>query len=302
MTIPTVSIGLPVYHGENYLKAALDSILSQTFLDFELIISDNASTDNTAMICESYAKADPRVRFHRNERNMGGAWNFNHVFRISCGTYFQWACHDDVWTPTLLERCVEILDRNPEVVLCCTRTTYIDEKGNPLRSLVGRPELCDRRAHRRFGAFLKYHRNPNECNHVLGLFRSGVLKQTPLIGSYPASDMILLGEVALHGPFHEIPECLFLRRDHPLTSVRANPGWEDRAAWFDPSRRGKIQMPRCRWFFEWLRSIQRSPIGTAERVRCAGELWKWARWNRGEMRGELDFAWRRSFPRLAGMR
>ena len=219
---------------------------------------------------------------------MGAAWNFNNVFYLARGKYFQWACHDDVWTPTLLERYVEVLNQMPEVMLCYTRTMYIDENGKPLRCIIGRPDLHDRNPHQRFRSFLKYHRNPNECNPVLGLFRSNILKRTHLIGSiYPASDMILLGEIVLHGWFHEIPECLFLRRDHPLTSVRANPDWEDRVVWFDPSCKGKIQMPRWRWFFEWLKSILRSPIGMIERIKCIIELFTWAKWNRANFVHEM---------------
>jgi glycosyltransferase involved in cell wall biosynthesis len=295
MKIPVVSIGLPVYNGENYLKEAIDSILSQTYPDFELIISDNASTDSTEEICKAAANKDSRIRYYRNEKNLGAGWNFNHVFHLARGKYFQWACHDDVWNSTLLERYVDVLDRMSEIVLCYARTTFIDERGGPLRSIIGRPDLQDRSSHRRFRSFLKYHNNPNECNQVLGLFRSSILKKTPLIGSYPASDMILLGEVALYGEFHEIPECLFLRREHSLTSVQAYPGWEDRAAWFNPALKGKIQMPRWRWFYEWLKSVLRSPIGINDRLECMLEVCKWARRNRANMMDELKYGIKRFF-------
>ncbi len=289
MKIPTVSIGLPVYNGGNYLKNVLYSILSQTLKDFELIVSDNASTDDTREICLSYAETDSRIRYHRNEKNLGAAWNFNQVFHLARGKYFQWACHDDVWTPTLLERYVEVLDRMPHVVLCYSKTIFIDERGEPIRSLIGRPDLRDKSPHKRFLSFLKYHINPNECNPGLGLYRANILKNSSLIGSYPASDMILLGEIVLQGEFYEIPEYLFLRREHALTSVRANPSWEERAAWFNPSQKGKIQMPRWRWFLEWTKSILCSPIGLIERAMCYKELFHWAWWNRGNMKKEVKY-------------
>lgn len=288
MEIPAVSIGLPVNNGSNYLRDALDSILSQTFKDFELIISDNGSTDNTWAICRSYAEKDSRIRFHRNGENLGAAWNFNRVFHLARGKYFQWACHDDVWTSTMLERYVQVLDQMSDVVLCYSKTAYIDEHGKPIRKNIARPFLQDKKTHQRFKLFLKYHIHPNECNPVLGLFRARILGKTPLIGRYPASDMILLGEILLHGEFHEIPEYLFLRRDHPLTSVRANPDWEDRAIWFDPSRKGKIQMPRWRWFFEWMKSTLHSPIDLFEKIKCLIELWDWKKWNRSEMVCEIN--------------
>jgi glycosyltransferase involved in cell wall biosynthesis len=289
LKIPTVSIGLPVYNGENYLKEAMDSILSQSFGDFELIISDNASTDRTMAICRSYADKDSRIHFYRNENNLGAAWNFNHVFHLARGKYFQWACHDDVWTPTLLERYVDILNRMIDVVLCYSKTMYIDDSGIPIRNLIGRPNLEDADPHQRFRSYLKYHIGPNECNPVLGLFRADVLKQTPLTGNYPASDMVLLGEVLLHGKFHEIPESLFLRRDHPGTSVRANPKPEERAVFLDPNQKGKIQLPTCRWFYEWMKCVYRSPVGILEGIRCEIELCKWAKWNRGKLKMEIKY-------------
>jgi glycosyltransferase involved in cell wall biosynthesis len=287
MKIPTVSIGLPVYNGSNYLRDALDSILSQTFNDFELIISDNGSTDDTGEICRSYAEKDSRIRYLRNEENLGAAWNFNRVFHLGRGKYFQWACHDDVWTSTLLERYVQVLDKMSDVVLCYSKTTYIDEHGEPIRKYISRPFFHDKKSHQRFKSFLSYHIHPNECNPVLGLFRASILEKSPLIGSYPASDMILLGDLVLQGEFHEIPEYLFLRRDHALTSVRANPDWEDRAIWFNPTCKGKIQMPRWRWFFEWMKYILLSPIDLFEKIRCFVELWDWEKWNRSEMFCEI---------------
>ena len=99
---PRVSIGLPVYNGENFLEFALDSILGQTFQDFELIISDNASTDATESICRRYAAKDSRIRYYRNPNNQGAAQNYNRVFALARGEYFKWAAHDDVCKPNYL--------------------------------------------------------------------------------------------------------------------------------------------------------------------------------------------------------
>src|SRR5579871_3942080 len=112
-----VSIGLPVHNGERYLREAIDSLLAQTYRDFELIISDNGSTDGTEAICRAYAAADPRIRYYREEQNRGCAWNWNRVFALARGEIFKWAAHDDVCAPRLVERCLEALDRCPEAVL-----------------------------------------------------------------------------------------------------------------------------------------------------------------------------------------
>ncbi len=112
-----LSIGLPVYNGERFLSAAIDSLLRQTFEDFELIISDNASTDATGAICRGYADQDRRIRYLPTKENIGSAPNFNRVIELASAPYFSWAAHDDVRAPQYLERCVEVLDRDPSVIL-----------------------------------------------------------------------------------------------------------------------------------------------------------------------------------------
>src|SRR5436190_3693526 len=131
--IPRVSIGLAVYNGEKYLSQTLDSIVDQTFGDFELVISDNASSDGTEDICRQYAARDARIRYSQSPVNIGLTNNFNRAFRLSSGQYFRWAAADDVFAPTSLERCVDILDKHSEVVLCYPKTILIDDNGDPLR-------------------------------------------------------------------------------------------------------------------------------------------------------------------------
>jgi len=126
---PRVSIGVPVYNGESYLACALDSMLGQTYGDFELIISDNASTDRTPEICRQYAARDPRVRYLREEQNRGLAWNFNRVVEVSRGDYFKWAAYDDVCAPSFLARTVEVLDNDPHVILATSVAALIDAQG-----------------------------------------------------------------------------------------------------------------------------------------------------------------------------
>src|SRR5262245_31427219 len=116
--IPRVSLGLPVYNGEGFLRQALDSILAQTFEDFELIISDNSSTDSTPAICHDYKAADARIRYLRNESNRGVAWNHNRVFALSTGEYFKWCAADDLIAPEYLSACLGRLEAEPDAVLC----------------------------------------------------------------------------------------------------------------------------------------------------------------------------------------
>jgi glycosyltransferase involved in cell wall biosynthesis len=287
---PRVSIGMPVYNGERFLREALDSVLAQTFEDFELIISDNASTDRTQEICQAYAAQDRRIRYYRNEENLGAAWNYNRVFELSTGEYFKWAAHDDLCAPEHLERCVEVLDRYPAVVLCYPKTTIIDEHGQQVENDSDGLNLRSPKPHERYAHFHNRFRFGAKCNAILGLIRTSTLGMTPLIGSYVSSDRILLGELALRGEFYEIPEHLFFRRDHPQTSVRANPRSKERVTWFDPSRRGKLQLPGWRWFFEYLSSIRRVQISWYEKTHCYAQLGRWALWNWEKLSNDLIVA------------
>src|SRR6185295_20414870 len=99
---PRVSIGLPVFNGEQLLRQAVDSLLAQTFSDFELVISDNGSTDGTEAICREYAARDSRIRYLREPENRGGSWNFSRLPPLARGEYFRWSCHDDICEPTHL--------------------------------------------------------------------------------------------------------------------------------------------------------------------------------------------------------
>src|SRR6201997_3215495 len=135
-SIPLVSVGLFVYNGERYIEETLDSILSQTFTDFELIISDNASTDRTGEIAQAYAKCDHRIRYYRSEKNMGAGWNARRVYELATGKYFKWAAVDDLLEPDLLQRCVEILESDPGCVVAYARTKEVDVNGTFIKNYV----------------------------------------------------------------------------------------------------------------------------------------------------------------------
>jgi glycosyltransferase involved in cell wall biosynthesis len=262
---PVVTIGLPVFNGEPYLAAALDSILAQTCEDFEIIISDNASTDATPRICAAYMAKDSRIRYYRHERNLGASRNFNYVFELARGQYFKWASYDDLIAPTFLERCLEALERESTVVLAYSQTNNINEEGRVTGFYADGLDLRQPSAHQRFRKFLA---TPGHCHPVFGLYRIDVLRRTPLIGNYPRSDRNLIGEIALRGQIAEIPERLFYRRHHPLTSTNVHKTESELAAWFDPTARGRLVFPRVRRFVEYCKSIRRVPIPVMERIYC----------------------------------
>jgi glycosyltransferase involved in cell wall biosynthesis len=262
---PLVSIGLPVFNGERYIEATLESILAQTFEDFELIISDNGSTDATEQICAQFAARDSRIHYHRHDENLGAAYNFNHVFSLARGVFFKWAAYDDLLAPSFLERCLDILDKNPAVVLAYPQTNRIDANGHFMEHYADDLDLRDPKTTGRFRKFLA---TPGHCHPVFGLIRADILRLTPLIGKYPGSDRNLIGEIALRGQISEIPEYLFYRRHHPDISFTIEKTQREIAEWFDPKTKNKLIFPHVRRFVEYFKSIHRVPMSWPDRVYC----------------------------------
>lgn len=266
---PRVSIGLPVYNGANFLRRSVDSILAQEFRDLELIIADNASTDETEAICREYAAADARVRYYRNETNLGAAGNYNKVFELARGEYFKWAAHDDECHPAMIGRCVELLDRSPgHVVMVYPQGELIDQHGRRLAAPLDRIEARGAGAPRRLARLF---RGLNMCDPVFGLIRTGALRRTQLIGAFFGADYVLLGELAMQGEIWEIPEVLFRLRAHPKRSMKAHKSARERAAWYDPSAARKLfvlpDWERMMW--EMTKSIWRFPARAHWRLGCA---------------------------------
>lgn len=271
-----LSIGLPVYNGEQYLRETLDSILSQTYSDFELLISDNASTDNTKAIVLEYAAKDERIRYIYNSKNVGAAENFNQVFRLSSGELFKWASHDDLIAPEYLQSCVDILDRDPGIVLSCTKALKIDEQKTVTGTYDYRMDINSPDPARRFHDMILVN---HFCLAVFGIFRRKVLVNTPLIAKYVGSDRNLLAEISLWGRIYEVPEYLFFRRDHPMASTRLYP-YYSRLTWFDPQRGSWLSLPHWKISKEYLASVHRSPLSRMQKMRCYWVIGMWyrARW------------------------
>lgn len=281
---PRVSIGLPVFNGESYLEEALNSLLAQTYTDFELIISDNASTDRTQSICKAYAAKDNRIQYHQNDRNRGASWNMNRVVTLSRGEYFKWAAHDDICAPTYLERCVRALDEDPQCVLCYSETILIDEHSRMVAPYLDRCDVSSAVPNLRFRDVLEH---LGLSNPMFGTVRSDALRRTKLIQNFVGSDIVLIAELALAGTFYRVPERLFLRRDHPRKSNRANSSMAALATWY--SGRDKEAEPSYHWtlFRAHLASVRRVRMSAAEKLRCSAYMVKWLRWNWKDMKTEL---------------
>ena len=284
---PRVTIGLPVYYGEAFLAAAIDTLLAQTYRDFELIISDNASTDGTEAICRDRTARDPRIRYFRSEKNRGAMWNFNHVVELARGEYFKWAAHDDMHEATYIERCVEVLDRDRGVVLACTQLIDIDDNG--VRKTVDVPHLRwdSPRPNVRFRALANPH---HRCESVFGVMRTDALRKTTLLGDYAGCDRVLLAQIALMGEFHEVPEVLFLHREHKKRSTKEYKSEQTRSAWFNPARAGKPDIPHVKMLRGYARVVKTADVPWMDKFACYAMLVPWSIRNRPGLWKDFHYA------------
>jgi glycosyltransferase involved in cell wall biosynthesis len=188
--------------------------MSQTYEDFEFIISDNASTDGTSEQCAELAASDHRVRYFRNDQNLGAAFNHNRVAKLARGRYFKWCGHDDLMEPTFIERCVEVLDADTDCrySLCFTLLDIIDVEGDHVSTPIQSPMFDDAEPHLRLRSFWS---TPRMHQVIYGLMRRRLLLSTSLLGDWYGSDRQLLVEMALLGGFARVDEVLFHHREHP---------------------------------------------------------------------------------------
>jgi glycosyltransferase involved in cell wall biosynthesis len=261
---PRVSIGLPVYNGERYLAETIEAISAQTFSDFELIISDNASTDRTQEICESRAACDPRVRYIRHEINQGANWNFSYVVEMARGVYFRWASADDLFAPESLSCCVEVLDRFPDVVLCYPKTVLIDASGQVIRPYDDRLDL---QSNSPVDRFLMASKRIGLVNVLYGLMRSKDVRKTKLIRHYPGADITFVLELTLYGKFLEIDRPLFFRRMHDQASSSMKSSPSKLQAYLAPSGEKQHFSPRLQALSDKVVRVLRGPLSIAERFQ-----------------------------------
>jgi glycosyltransferase involved in cell wall biosynthesis len=291
-----VTIAVPVYNGERYLRETLECITAQTFSDFEVVISDNASTDGTEWICRDFAARDSRVRYVRNIRNVGMAANFEQLVQLARGDYFKLATADDRFDARLVGECVAVLDAHPEVALCYGKTTLIDQDGKTIRQYEDNLDLRQTRAATRFWLVLERQRL---VNVVHGVVRTAALRRAGPLGTYVGADMVLVPAIALQGQFRELPEYLFYRRMHPGASSSIDTAAGDQEFW-NPQARHRTSLTAWPRFRGYVRAIARAPVSLGEKLGLLAGVARRAITFRealiGEV-GDLVTAWWRRGPR-----
>ncbi len=267
---PEVSIALPVYNGENYLREAIRSVLRQTFEDFELLLLDNASTDATSEICRETVEQDQRARHLRSDVNRGLIWNHNRGVESARGQYFMWIEHDDLIAEDYLDRCVNALNDDPKIVLSFTNTLIIDENGKEIDQVSNHFDNSSPSS--RVKSLARGH---TLGDAEFGLMRIETLKKTALHRYIIPSELVLLSEMATHGPFELIPDHLFLRRHHSDEVSHRSRSSREVMLIHAPDRAGTFFIPfliNARGFLDAIRTAR---LPWKERVQCYKHLMVW---------------------------
>ncbi|MGF1568125.1 MAG: glycosyltransferase family 2 protein [Nodosilinea sp.] len=273
---PRLVIGMPVYNGGKHISETIESILNQSFADFRLLISDNASTDNTEDVCRHYAESDPRVVYHRQAHNLGMAPNFNYVFRPEGSPYFKWAAHDDILKPDYLQHCIDLLDKDASLALAHCPTLRIDDNSHELgtyRDLGLQGDRIRERFWRIMWTINIY--------EIYAVMRSDYVAKTKLAGSYFGSERNILADLLLQGNIGYLDEALFARRDHEgsLTAMHLESKEKN-----DFAKRQEVHAPKAKMseiqtsairFKEYFLSLWRFPMPLDERLACLGALLDW---------------------------
>lgn len=294
-TRPIVSLGLPVYNGENFLAETIDSLLSQTFQDFELILSDNASSDATERICLAYQRVDSRIRYIRHPKNLGAAANYNFVFHQSRGRYFKWCAHDDLISSDFLERCVKYLDENPECVGAFPKyVKMIDGESQVISEQSADLEIYDDKGAARFANIAPKSRLIPIMS-FFALYRRDVLCHTGLHGSFQSSDRVLIAEVLLYGRIEFLETSYFAFRKHPNQySARMAEGQNFCVSWLDTSADGKIVFKHLRYTGEFIKVVLRAKLSFSDRLIALRGIAKLVKAQRQALIKELMFPFYRN--------
>lgn len=274
-----VSVGMPVYNGAKTIALAIDSILNQTFEDFELIISDNASTDGTYEILRAYAERDRRIRLIRQPTNIGANGNYSAVAREARGRWFKWASSNDWCAPTFLEKCAAVLGTRVDVVLVHPRSKIFTSSLADAREHNDSFEAQQERPSARFIHVIEHLKLNNAMN---GLIRTAALESLPLLRPHYSSDMVLMGRLALIGKIVELPDRLFFRCMDPSTATIMRSQEE--------STRHRFPVPTARALFQswrlqaaWVEAAASAAVPWGEKRRAIHAAIRMLYWRRNEL-------------------
>lgn len=283
--MPLVTIGMPVYNSERYLAQSIESLLAQTYTDFVLVISDNASTDGTAELCQKYVRQDTRVRYFRNPVNIGMSGNFNRVFDLTQTKYLKWSTADDFWAPEMLSDAVAVMESDASIALCYPRMIMIDAEGKEQGRFDDELNLMQESPVERFLSLI---RNIKLVNHHLGLLRTDAIRKTHRFGKHTGADTGFLAELCLYGKFCEIPKYQFFRRFHADSSSWQRDNQAQQARRFHAANVRRISFNDWRFHWAFVAGVLNSPLGIRSKMKLLSVIARRMYWDRTDLYDDLS--------------
>lgn len=286
---PRITLGLLVYNGDRYLAQTIESLLAQTYGDFRLVISDNASADGTEDICRRFAAHDHRVAYIRQSENIGAMRNFNYLASLADAPYFKWCAADDLLGQTFLARCIGFLESNPDYVLCHTSTRTIGFDNREMPNDIIKPSGASERVPnglrdsyppwRRFRDVLL---GNTAVMDLWGVVRTAALQDTGLLRAYVGYEKVLMAALSIRGRFAELPQHLFSYRIHP-DSMSSSVDRDTRQQWCTPGS-SRAAYPRLQYLIGYLDVINQSEMSTAQKTLCRAAVGRYllqvSKWQR----------------------
>lgn len=286
---PLVTIGMPVFNSEQYIAAAISSILEQSHTELELTVSDNASTDGTGEICREFEARDSRVRYIRNRRNVGASDNYNLVLQAAKSPYFKWASSNDLCHPNFLAACVEALEKDATAVLAYPQTVLFTEEPESGETYVDHLELDIEDPCLRFLRFIERLKLNNVMN---GVCRTEQVKSCPIMKAYVGSDLVTTAAMTLLGKLVEIPGEYFFRRMDEKSATQLQ-GEEAVFRHYDPSNSKKMVFQLWRLHFEYFSAVRSSPITASQKFFLGRKLLRHMVWARRSLSEDVWISLRR---------
>ncbi len=284
---PRISIGIPAYNSSAHIGATLEGLLAQSFGDFEIIVSDNASTDATRDVVENYMRLDPRIRYERQPVNIGANPNYSYVVRRARGEFFKWSSSSDWCAPAFLESCLKDLSAHEDAVLVVPRTYLFQETREKAEEYAGDLAVLQDAPSARFAyVYSKLALN----NAINGLIRMSALRRTRLVDAYRGADIVLMGHLALLGKFRLLEQRLFYRRMERATATALQ---DDAGMWKHhyPQRSAGTLLQGCKRHAGWVWAAMSSPIGPGEKLRSLKVVAKYMYWERRFLVNDLRGVW-----------
>ena len=281
---PRVTIGMPVYNGAQTIAQSLDSLLEQSFGDFELVISDNASTDDSVHIIKSYCQQDTRIRLIEQSCNIGANGNFSAVVDAARGEYFKWSTCSDLCSPDFLTHCVTFLDAHPDVVLAAPSTLLFETHPDESQLYTQDFAVLNESPGRRFQQLIETIKLNNAMN---GLIRLKALRtRRPVIDHYMQADIVMMSCLCLQGKLAQVPDAVFLRRMDPRTATILMTKEDDLRHHY-PSPDMRALLPAWQLFLGWLRAVHQTPVAAADKRQAYCYIAKMCFWERRRLLSDI---------------